>query len=81
MSHSSASTATSTAQEAFESLANSPRSRGTGKGLGPRAGTIKAPGSNLLPRRLKGKLVIVSSQRNTFQSQWLRREVAEKKMH
>lgn len=41
---------------------------------GPREGTIKGPGSNLLPRRLKGKLVIVSSQRNTFQSQWLRRQ-------
>lgn len=41
---------------------------GAGKGLdhGAPEGTIKGLGSNLLKRRLKGKFVIVSSQRNTF---------------
>lgn len=69
-------------REAFESLADSPRSSGTGKGLDhrvPGREKIKDLESNLLTKRLKGKLVIVSSQRNVLVP--VAMEVDEKKMH
>lgn len=69
-------------REAVESLANSRGAvnRERAGPRGPRAGTIKGPGSNLLPKGLKGKLVIVSPHKEIMSVPGAL-EAEEKKTH